>query len=126
VIDERVPGLAGAGGEHNRVAMHLGCNAAQCNAKDEGVKAAIRDEQVRASAEHEDRDAASARPGERLEDRRLARGLGEIARRAADAERCVGREIDVIAERERQGFTLTRVPAMKLSSMARTFSTKPW
>ena len=102
--------------------------ATEAEAKDERVETAIGDEEVGAPAEEEGAEAAIVGPGEGLDQRRLVLDLGEEAGRAADAEGGPGGERDLLARSEAgpgAHFTRIRVLAMKPSSTACTFSTKP-
>src|SRR5262249_20796750 len=82
---------------------------------------------VRTAAKHEHRHAFGARPCERARHARDVPRLDEVTGRPADTERRHRRKRHLFAKTvEDQGFTLTRAPAMKPSSIASTYPTNSW
>ncbi len=100
--DEVVPRLAGRRGQVERAAGLARGDAAEVDLHHERVHALVGDDEVRAPAQHAERDAARPRPGERVEHRGLLTRLDEPARGAADGQRGARRQRDALARRHRR------------------------
>ena len=76
----------------------------ECDVEDEAVEAGVRDQQVAASAEHEDGEVVLAGEGNGFEEFGFRVDFDEVARWASDAESGEGSEQDVLVDRERGGW----------------------
>ena len=102
-------GLRGGGGVDgavHRVRRLLRRDPPRGDLEHEAVDALVGDHQVGAAAEHTHRHAAGGRPADGLGDRRLVRGLDQVARGAADAQRAVRCQRRVLERREHGGSIL--------------------
>ena len=83
VLNEGVPGLAGADGEE---VVTEGSNAADLDVEDEAVEAGVTDEEIAAAAEDEEREGVLVGEGDGLGEVGGGGGFGEETGRATDLE----------------------------------------
>src|SRR5207247_6172782 len=94
--------LAGRRGQLDRAGHLARRDAAQGNPRDERLDTLVGDDEIRAAAEDAEGEPAPPRPCERVEESGLVVTLDEVARWPADAQRAVGRELDVLSGCERR------------------------